>query len=89
MAAETNTIMQADVARVRSIDFVQQFTGSLRKLMEALGITRKITVKEGTTLKVLKVTGNLENGVVSEGELIPLSHYQTEEVPVAEAVLQP
>lgn len=87
MAAETNTIMQADVARVRSIDFVQQFTGSLRKLMEALGITRKITVKEGTTLKVLKVTGNLENGVVAEGGLIPLSHYQTEEVPVAEAVL--
>lgn len=87
MAAETNTIMQADVARVRSIDFVQQFTGSLRKLMEALGITRKITVQEGTTLKVLKVTGTLESGVVAEGELIPLSHYQTEEVPVAEAVL--
>lgn len=87
MAAETNTIMQADVARVRSIDFVQQFTGSLRKLMEALGITRKITVQESTTLKVLKVTGTLENGMVAEGELIPLSHYQTEEVPVAEAVL--
>ena len=87
MAAETNTIMQADVARVRSIDFVQQFTGSLRKLMEALGITRKIAVQEGAALKALKVTGTLENGAVAEGELIPLSQYQTVEVPVGEVTL--
>lgn len=87
MAAENNTIMQADVARVRMIDFNNQFAGSLRKLMEALGITRKIAVQEGAALKVLRVTGTLENGVVAEGELIPLSKYQTEEVPVGEAAL--
>ena len=87
MAAEPNTIMQADVARVRSIDFNNQFAGSLRKLMEALGITRKIAVQEGAALKALKVTGTLESGDVAEGELIPLSKYQTEEVPVAEAKL--
>lgn len=85
--AETNTIMQADVARVRSIDFNNQFSGSLRKLMEALGITRKIAVQEGAALKALKVTGTLESGEVAEGELIPLSKYQTEEVTVAEAKL--
>ena len=85
--AENNTIMQADVARVRSIDFNYQFTGSLRKLIEALGITRKIAVQEGAVLKALKVTGTLESGVVAEGELIPLSKYETEEVPVGEVKL--
>lgn len=87
MAAETNTIMKNDVARVRMVDFNYQFTGNLSKFMELLGITRKIAVQEGTTLKALKVTGALESGVVAEGELIPLSHYETQEVPMGEAKL--
>lgn len=87
MAAENNTIMQSDIARVREIDFNYQFTGNLNKFMELLGITRKIPVQEGTTLKALKVTGTLESGEVAEGELIPLSKYKTEEVPVGEAKL--
>ena len=87
MAAETNTIMQADLARVRVADFNLQFTGNLRKLTEALGVTRKIAVQEGASLKMLKVTGTLESGNVAEGELIPLSHYETEEVAVGEIKL--
>ena len=87
MAVETNTILTSDLARVREIDFISQFNGSLTKLVEALGITRKIAVQEGATLKALKVTGALESGVVAEGELIPLSHYETEEVPVGEVKL--
>lgn len=87
MAAETNTILTEDIARVRAIDFNMQFTGSLKKFMEAMGVTRKIAVQEGTTLKALKVTGTLESGSVAEGELIPLSHYETVETPVGEAVL--
>ena len=87
MAGETNTIMQADLARVRVADFNLQFTGNLRKLTEALGITRKIAVQEGASLKMLKVTGTLESGNVAEGELIPLSHYETEEVDVGEVKL--
>lgn len=87
MAAETNTIMQADLARVRVADFNLQFTGNLSKLTEALGITRKIAVQEGASLKMLKVTGTLESGNVAEGELIPLSHYETEEVAVGEVKL--
>ena len=87
MAAETKTIMQEDLARVRSFDFVTQFNGSLDKLTEALGVTRSIPVQEGATLKMLKVTGTLENGQVAEGELIPLSKYETEEVSVGEVTL--
>lgn len=87
MAAESNTIMQADLARVRVADFNLQFTGNLNKLTEALGVTRKIAVQEGATLKMLKVTGTLASGTVAEGELIPLSKYTTEEVPVGEVKL--
>ena len=85
--AENNTIMQADLARVRVADFNLQFTGNLQKLTEALGVTRKIPVQEGAALKMLKVTGTLESGNVAEGDLIPLSKYETEEVPVGEVKL--
>lgn len=87
MAVETNTIMQEDLARVRMADFNLQFTGSVRKLIEALGVTRKIAVQEGAALKQLKVIGTLQSGNVAEGELIPLSHYETEEVTVGEVKL--
>ena len=87
MAAESNTIEKTDVARVRMVDFNYQFTGNLNKFMEILGVTRKIAVQEGTVLKALKVTGALVSGTVAEGELIPLSHYSTQEVPMGEAVL--
>ena len=87
MAAESNTIMKADLARVRVADFNLQFTGNLQKLTEALGVTRKIAVQEGATLKMLKVTGTLASGNVAEGELIPLSKYTTEEVAVGEVKL--
>ena len=85
MAAAENTILTSDIAKVRVIDFNYQFTGGLSKLVEALGITRKIKVQEGTTLKALKVTGTLQSGTVAEGDLIPLSKYKTEEVDVASA----
>jgi hypothetical protein len=55
--------------------------------MEALGVTRKIAVQEGAVLKMLKVVGELEPGTVAEGDIIPLSHYETEEVPVGEVTL--
>ena len=87
MAVENNTIMQADLARVRMVDFNLQFTGSLRKLIEALGVTRKIAVQEGAALKMLTVTGTLESGAVNEGDLIPLSKYETVETPVGEVKL--
>ena len=86
MAAEVNTIKTEDVV-TRMIDFNLQFTGNLSKLIEALGVTRKIAVSEGAALKVVKVTGTLQSGEVAEGDLIPLSHYETEETPIGEAKL--
>lgn len=89
MAAETNLIKKADLARVREVDFVTRFNGSIKKLTEALGVTRKIPKQAGTALKIHTVTGTLvNNGVVAEGETIPLSKYSTTETPVGEMTLK-
>lgn len=88
MAAETNLIKSADLARVREIDFTNIFSENTKKLMEALGVTRRIAKQAGTVLKSYKATGTLESGIVAEGDIIPLSHYQTEPVNYAEIVLK-
>lgn len=88
MAAEQNLIKKADLAKAREIDFVYRFNDSIRKLIEALGVTRKIEKTEGATLKAYKATGTLEDGTVAEGDLIPLSHYKTEPVSFKEITLK-
>lgn len=85
---ETNLIKAADLARAREIDFAYQFNDGIRKLLEALGVTRKIAKQQGTYLKAYRATGVLENGEVAEGELIPLSKYITEPVLFEEIVLK-
>lgn len=86
--AETNIIKKSDLARVREIEFTELFGYSIKKLMEALGITRKIAKQAGTILKSYKATGTLESGIVGEGETIPLSHYKTVAVPYKEIALK-
>ena len=86
--AETNLIAQDQMKRVREVDFVSQFThNSLGKLLEVLGVTRKIPMMEGTTMYVYSTTGTLQDGNVAEGEIIPLSQYETKKTPVGEITL--
>lgn len=75
--AETNLIKKNDLARAREIDFVYRFNDSIKKLVEALGVTRKIPKQAGTNLKAYKATGTLQDGLVAEGDIIPLSKYKT------------
>ena len=88
MAAETNLIKKEDLVRAREIEFVTLFGESIKKLVEALGVTRKIPKQAGYTLKAYKATGTLQPGTVAEGDLIPLSKYKTEAVSYAEIVLK-
>lgn len=88
MAAETNLIKKEDLVRAREIEFVTLFGASINKLVEALGVTRKIPKQAGYTLKAYKATGTLQPGTVAEGDLIPLSKYQTEAVSYSEIVLK-
>ena len=86
--AEANIIKKDDLARVREQEFVYMFTGSLKKLFEALGVTRKIPKQAGYALKAYKATGALASGNVAEGETIPLSKYTTDPVNFGEITLK-
>ena len=88
MAADTNLIKKADLARAREIEFTYNFSEGVRKLMEALGVTRKIAKQAGTVLKAYKAVGTLEDGAVAEGDTIPLSKYATEPVTFGEITLK-
>jgi hypothetical protein len=87
--AEANLITVDDMKRVREQDFVRRFEHtSLAKLLEVIGVTRRIPMMEGTTLYVYKTTGTLQPGNVDEGEIIPLSEYETTKEPVGTIALK-
>lgn len=88
MGADANLIKRSDLARVREMEFVDQFGYSVKKLLEALGTTRKIKKTPGTILKSYKAKGKLESGLVGEGELIPLSKYEVVPVTYKEITLK-
>lgn len=88
-AAETNLITKSQMAKVREVDFTRRFTGTiLQKLIEALGVTRKIPLIDGTTMYYYTTTGTLQNGEVPEGEIIPLSQYQRNKTAIGEITLK-
>ena len=87
-AVDAKTTKAADLAKVRDVDFAERFSTGIQTLMTMLGVTRKIEKKAGEVLKVYKVTGTLEDGTVAEGEVIPLSKYQTTYEPIGEAKLK-
>lgn len=89
MGAEANLTTAAKMKKVREVDFVQQFTHtSLAKLIEVLGVTRKIPMMEGTTMYTYTVSGELHSGNVDEGDVIPLSAYEYTKTPVGEITLK-
>ena len=88
-AAEANLINADDMKKVREVDFVRKFEhDSLKKLLEVLGVTRRIPMMEGSTLYTYQITGTLEDGEVPEGEVIPLSKYEQTKTPVGEITLK-
>ena len=90
MGALDNLTKANDMKRVREVDFVSQFThNSLAKLIEVLGVTRKIPMMEGTTMYVYSMTGELVNsGAVDEGDVIPLSKIEQTKTAVGEITLK-
>lgn len=87
--AEDNLTVASDLKKIREVDFVQQFThSSLAKLIEVLGVTRKIPMMEGTTMYTYTMSGTLQNGAVAEGEVIPLTEIEQTKTPVGEITLK-
>jgi len=86
--AEANLVKATHMAKVREVDFVNLFAHtSLSKLIEVLGVTRKIPMMEGTTMYVYTTTGTLQSGAVPEGEVIPLSQYETQKTAIGSITL--
>lgn len=87
--AEADLINADDLKKVREQDFVRRFEhNSLAKLLEVIGVTRKIPMMEGTTLYTYKITGTLQSGAVDEGAIIPLSEYEQTKTPVGTITLK-
>lgn len=88
MSAEERLVKATDMKRIREVDFVQQFThNSLNKLIEVLGVTRKIPMMEGTTMYLYTMSGTLQSGAVNEGEVIPLSKIEQTKTAIGEITL--
>lgn len=89
MGALDNLTNADAMKRIREVDFVAQFThNSLGKLIEVLGVTRKIPMMEGTTMYVYSMSGELaNNGAVTEGDVIPLTKISQTKTAVGEITL--
>lgn len=88
MAMETGMTKNANMTKLQDVDFSLKFGLSVNKLVEALGVTRTHPKAAGTTLKLYKVNGQLEDGTVAEGETIPLSEYSTTYETIGEVTLK-
>ena len=84
MAKANLTNSEAIAVTAREIDFVTRFGKNWEHLREILGIMRPIRKTPGAVLKSKKATMVLQSGAVAEGEEIPYSKAQIEEIEYAE-----
>lgn len=75
MAAENN--LTEKFAKAQSIDFVEQFGKSIKKLLEMLKIERRMTLPVGATIKTYSSKVTLDGTKVAKGDIIPLSKVET------------
>lgn len=71
MAVENITTSSDLVAQ--SIDFAEQFNGSISTLLQVMGVTRMQPMAVGSQIKIYKSEVTKADGNVAEGEVIPLS----------------
>lgn len=83
----TTTTQQITVT-ARELDFVTRFTSNVEALMEIIGIMRPIRKAPGTVLRSYKASVILQDGVVPEGDEVPLSQATVEEVAKKDIVLK-
>ena len=87
--AKENLTKSANVAvTAREIDFVTRFGQNWEHLLNILGILRPIKKQNGAVLKSKKANIVLQNGNVGEGEDIPYSVANVEEVTYGEMTIE-
>ena len=88
MAKANLTNSEAIAVTAREIDFVTRFGKNWEHLREILGIMRPIRKTPGAVLKSKKATMVLQSGAVAEGEEIPYSKANIEEIDYAEMTVE-
>ena len=88
MAKANLTNSEAIAVTAREIDFVTRFGKNWEHLREILGIMRPIRKTPGAVLKSKKATMVLQSGAVAEGDEIPYSKAQIEEIDYAEMTVE-
>lgn len=74
---ETNVITTQDNDRVLSIDFIEQFNGSINKILEVIGASNLRPVAAGSAIKIYKTTLTEPEDTREEGGIIPLTKVET------------
>lgn len=69
----TENITTASDLIAQSIDFTEQFNGSISTLLQVMGVTRMQPMAVGSQIKIYKSEVTKADGNVAEGEVIPLS----------------
>lgn len=72
-AADPDLTTMDDLGEIKSIDFVNRFETGIRELLTLLGVTRLEPLSRDMKIQMYKWTTTLKDGVVAEGEDIPLS----------------
>ncbi|AEF25716.1 hypothetical protein [Streptococcus parauberis] len=86
---EDGLIKTTDLKYPITVDVSNTFKENISKLIEMLGITRKISVQAGTTLRTYSgYEVALASGDVPEGEVIPLSKVSRKEADTKEITLK-
>ncbi|PKE33953.1 capsid protein [Macrococcoides caseolyticum] len=87
MTVENNLVDVKALGEAKSIDFANKLGVGLDKLFQALNVTNKIPMNVGSVLKQYAFTvvdSTAPNGVVAEGEEIPLTKVERKQVGITE-----
>lgn len=68
-----------NLGTANAILVANQFGNSLKGLLDALGVHRRLPLRVGDRIQTYKTVTNLENGTVEKGDIIPLSEVKVEE----------
>jgi len=79
MTAEAN--LTTVLTKAQSIDFANQFGKQVGKLVDLLGVQRKIQLNAGSTINTYTSSVTLDGTVVAKGAVIPLSEVELEPGP--------
>lgn len=74
---ETNVITTSDNDKILSVDFIEQFNGSIRKILDIIGTVNQRPMAAGSTIKVYKTTITEPTDTRAEGGIIPLTKVKT------------